>query len=60
MTCKQFLDGGEDNIGIVLTWMDGWDKSDEDNAIIDTEVFVENAKKFGASIVTAADEILGK
>jgi acid stress chaperone HdeB len=48
--------------------MDGWYKGDEDNAIIDTDVFIENAKKFGsycgknptASIVTAADEVLGK
>ena len=38
------------------------------NAIIDTDVFVENAKSFGTycgknpsvSIVTAADEVLGK
>lgn len=68
MSCKQFLDSGEDNIAVVLTWMDGWYKGDEDNAIIDTEVFIENAKKFGAncgknptvSVVTAADEILGK
>jgi acid stress chaperone HdeB len=53
---------------MVLTWMDGWYKGDEDNAIIDTDVFVENAKKFGTycgtnpnvSIVTAADEVLGK
>jgi acid stress chaperone HdeB len=68
MTCKQFLESGEDNIAVVLTWMDGWYKGDEDNAIIDTEVFIENAKKFGAycgknptvSVVTAADEILGK
>ena len=68
MSCKQFLESGEDNIAVVLTWMDGWYKGDEDNAIIDTEVFIENAKKFGAycgknptvSVVTAADEILGK
>ena len=68
MTCKQFLESGEDNIQVVLTWMDGWYKGDEDNAIIDTDVFISNAKKFGAycgknptvSIVTAADEILGK
>ena len=32
---------------MVLTWMDGWYKGDEDEAIIDTDVFVENAKKFG-------------
>ncbi|MDF0583706.1 HdeA family protein [Bradyrhizobium yuanmingense] len=68
MTCKQFLESGEDNMGVVLTWMDGWYKGDEDNAIIDTDVFIENAKKFGShcgqnptvSVVTAADEILGK
>ena len=68
MSCKQFLESGDDTIKLVLTWMDGWYKGDEDNAIIDTEVFIENAKKFGGycaknptvSVVTAADEILGK
>src|SRR5260370_19995581 len=68
MSCKQFIDGGDDEIKMVLTWMDGWYKGDEDEAIIDTEVFVANAKKFGAfcaanpsiSIVNAAETILGK
>ena len=46
MTCKQFLEGGDDTIKMVLTWMDGWYKGDSDEAIIDTDVFVENAKKF--------------
>ena len=32
---------------MVLTWMDGWYKGDYDEAIIDTDVFVDNAKKFG-------------
>lgn len=68
MSCKQFLESGDDTIKMVLTWMDGWYKGDEENAIIDTDVFVENAKQFGSycgknpnvSIVTAADEVLGK
>jgi acid stress chaperone HdeB len=68
LTCRQFIEGGEDEIKMVLTWMDGWYKGDSDEAIIDTEVFVANAKKFGAycaknptiSIVNAAEEILGK
>ena len=68
MTCKQFIDSGEDSIKMVLTWMDGWYKGDSDEAIIDTDVFVDNAKKFGTycarnptiSIVNAAEEILGK
>jgi acid stress chaperone HdeB len=68
LTCKQFIEGGDDEIKMVLTWMDGWYKGDEDEAIIDTDVFVDNAKKFGAfcaanptiSIVNAAEKILGK
>ncbi|MGY3234439.1 MULTISPECIES: HdeA/HdeB family chaperone [unclassified Bradyrhizobium] len=68
MSCKQLLESGDDTIKMVLTWMDGWYKGDEDNAIIDTDMFVENAKKFGAycgtnpnvSIVAAADEVGGK
>jgi HdeA/HdeB family len=50
------------------TWMDAWYKGDSDEAIIDTDVFVENAKKFGTycgknptmSIVNAAEAVLGK
>ena len=68
MSCKQFLDSRDDTIKLVLTWMDGWYKGDSDEAIIDTDVFVENAKKFGpycgknptVSIVNAAEAILGK
>jgi acid stress chaperone HdeB len=68
MNCKQFVESDKDTIMMVLTWMDGWYKGDSDEAIVDTEVFVENAKKFGAycgknptiSIVNAAEAILGK
>src|SRR6188472_4782811 len=64
MSCKQFLESGDDTIKMVLTWMDGWYKGDSDEAIIDTDVFVENAKKFGVycgknptvSIVNAAEK----
>jgi len=68
MSCKQFVESDKDTIQLVLTWMDGWYKGDSDEAIIDTEVFVANAKKFGEycgknptiSIVNAAEEVLGK
>jgi acid stress chaperone HdeB len=53
---------------MVLTWMDGCYKGDSDEATIDTDVFVENAKKFGTycgknpniSIVNAAESVRGK
>src|SRR3954470_12867702 len=68
MTCKQFVDGEPDEIKMVVTWMDGWYKGAADDAIIDTDVFVANARKFGVfcranpniSIVNAAEKILGK
>jgi len=68
MSCKQFIDSGPDEIKMVLIWLDGWYKGDSDDALIDTEVFVSNAKKFGGycganptvSIVTAAEKILGE
>lgn len=68
MTCKQFVESDKDTIMMVLTWLDGWYKGDSDEATIDTEVFVENAKKFGSfcgsnptlSIVNAAERVLGK
>ena len=68
MSCKQFVESGPDEIKMVLTWMDGWYKGDSDEAIIDTDVFIENAKKFGSfcgknptiSIVNAAEKVLGK
>jgi acid stress chaperone HdeB len=68
MSCKQFIESGPDEIKMVLTWMDGWYKGDSDDAIIDTDIFVENAKKFGSycaanptvSIVTAAEKVLGE
>jgi acid stress chaperone HdeB len=68
MTCRQFVDSDKDTITMVLTWLDGWYKGDSDEATIDTDVFVENAKKFGEfcgknptiSIVNAAERVLGK
>lgn len=68
MTCKQFVDSDKDTIAMMLTWLDGWYKGDSDEAKIDTDVFVENAKKIGeycgknptTSIVNAADAVLGK
>lgn len=33
MSCKQFLESGEDNIQVVLTWMDGWYKGDRKSVV---------------------------
>jgi acid stress chaperone HdeB len=68
MNCQQFVDSDKDTISMMLTWLDGWYKGDSDEAKIDTDVFIENARLIGVycranpttSIVNAADAILGK
>ncbi|ETR75491.1 hypothetical protein X566_22575 [Afipia sp. P52-10] len=68
MTCKEFVQSDEQTVSLMLTWLDGWYKGDSDEAKIDTDVFLENAKKIGAycgsnptvSIVNAADKVLSE
>ncbi len=68
MTCQQFVESDKDTVSIMLAWLDGWYKGDSDEAKIDTDVFVENARQIGAycgknpttSIVNAAEHVLGK
>jgi acid stress chaperone HdeB len=67
-TCAKFQAADKDDIGIILAWMDGYYRDEDDPPVIDTEKFVANAKKLGAycsahpdiGIVTAADELFAK
>jgi acid stress chaperone HdeB len=64
-TCKKFQSADKDTIGIILTWLDGYYKDQDDPAVIDTDAFVENAKKLGSycanhpdqGLITAADKV---
>jgi acid stress chaperone HdeB len=67
-TCAKFQAADKDEIGIILAWMDGYYRDENDPPVIDTEKFVANAKKLGEycsnhpdiGIVTAADELFAK
>jgi len=67
-TCQQFLDTHKDAIGVVLAWLDGYYRDENDPPIFDTDRFQENAKKLGAycaanptvGLITATDELFGK
>jgi acid stress chaperone HdeB len=67
-TCAKFQAADKDDIGIILAWMDGYYRSEDDPPVIDTEKFVANAKKLGeycskhpqTGIITAADELFAK
>jgi acid stress chaperone HdeB len=66
-TCKQFLDGHKDAVGLVLAWLDGYYRDEDDPPIFDTARFEANAKKLGAfcaanpeiGLITATDKLFG-
>jgi acid stress chaperone HdeB len=68
MTCAKFQANSKDEIGIILTWLDAYYRNDDDPPVIDTDRFVENAKKLGEycaanptiGLITATDKLFSK
>jgi len=64
-TCQKFQSASKDDVGIILAWLDGYYKDEDDPPIIDTDQFVENAKKLGqycaghpdSGLITATDKL---
>lgn len=67
-TCAKFRAADKDDIGVILAWLDGYYRDEDDPAVIDTEKFVANARKLGAycaehpdiGLITAADQLFSK
>jgi acid stress chaperone HdeB len=67
-TCKQFQSASKDDVGIILAWLDGYYKQEDDPPIIDTDQFIANAKKLGEycsahpdnGLITATDKLFQK
>ena len=65
LTCKQFQSANKDDVGVILAWLDGYYRAEDDPPIIDTGQFAANAKKLGdycavhpdAPLITAADTL---
>jgi acid stress chaperone HdeB len=65
-SCKKFQSADKETIGIILTWLDGYYKDQDDPPVIETTQFVDNAKKLGEycsdhpdqGLITAADKVL--
>lgn len=64
-TCQKFQSASKDDVGVILAWLDGYYKGENDPPIIDTDKFVENAKKLGEfcsahpdmGLITATDQL---
>jgi acid stress chaperone HdeB len=65
MTCKKFQAADDETIKLILTWLDGYYKDQDDPPVIETDSFVDNAKKLGEyctahpdqGLITAADKV---
>lgn len=67
-TCKQFMDSKQNEVGIILAWLDGYYHEENDPPIFDTAKFEANAKKLAMfcaanptiGLITATDKLFGK
>jgi len=68
LTCREFLATDKDEIRIILAWLDGYYKDDQDPPILDTDALVANLKKLNeycaanptVGLITATDRLFGK
>jgi acid stress chaperone HdeB len=66
--CKDFVSSNKDNIAVIITWLDGYYKDQDDPPIIDFDKFQKNAEKLGKycgenpgdGLITAADQTIKK
>jgi acid stress chaperone HdeB len=67
-TCKQFLAAGKEDVGVILAWLDGYYKEEDEPPVINTEALVTNAKKLGqycaehpdSDLISATDKLFQK
>jgi acid stress chaperone HdeB len=66
--CKEFLELGQDRIGSILLWLDGYYTADEDPVVVDFDRAKTKAAQLaaycaqhpGVSLIAAAESVLGK
>jgi acid stress chaperone HdeB len=67
-TCSKFQAADKDEVSIILAWLDGYYREENDPAVLDTDKFVSNAKKLGRycsenptiGLITATDKLFEK
>ena len=65
ITCKEFFDTHKGDVSLILAWLNGYSREENDPPIFDTNEFAAGARKFSAycavhpaaSLTTAADEV---
>jgi acid stress chaperone HdeB len=64
-TCKKFQSASDEDVKIILAWLDGYYRNDNDPPVINLDRFVDNSKKLGQycaanpdmGLITATDKV---
>jgi acid stress chaperone HdeB len=67
-SCKQFLAASKEDVGVILAWLDGYYKEEDQPPLIDTDALVANARKLGqycaahpdSALIDATDKLFQK
>ena len=67
-TCHQFQSASKEDVGVILAWLDGYYKEEDDPPVIDTAELVAHAKKLGEycaahpndALIDATDKLFQK
>src|SRR5690348_12086776 len=57
-TCKQFQSAAKDEVRLILAWLDGYYRGEDDPPVIDTAQLDANAKKLDTYCATHPDSKL--
>jgi acid stress chaperone HdeB len=68
VTCWEFQANSKDEIRLILAWLDGYYKDEQDPPVIDTDALVENLRRLDeyctanptAGLLTATDRLFKK
>ena len=57
-TCQRFLDANSADVSVILAWLDGYYKEENEPPVINTDELVAKAKKLGQYCAAHPDEDL--
>ena len=67
-SCNKFINASKEDVGIILAWLDGYYKEEDEPPLIDTDELVAKARKLGeycaahpeANLIEATDKLFQK
>ena len=67
-TCRKFQSAAKDDVTVILAWLDGFYKQEDDPPVIDTSRFAANVKKLNdycavhpdVGLIAATDKLFQK